>query len=145
MGNAFPSTSGKRWRALGYESSITSTSANVSATLYPSLTSPSPDLQKKRTSRAGTASAAHRPSRRAENTGGKKKKPNNNARFSREKNKIFKKGGRKRKKKEIKLPVAAMPRRRRRQRGGRRRPCLPIPALRTETKQRINCDADGRL
>lgn len=58
-----------------------------------------------------------------------------------------KKGGEKKKikKKEIKLPVAAMPRRRGGQRGGRHRPCLPIPALRTETKQRINCDADGRL
>lgn len=106
MGNAFPSTSGKRWRALSYESCITSTSTkrlrNVSRSHIHHL------LQSFRGNAcpgcAQPASTKHHPTRRAENTGGQKK--GNQQHSKKYKKKKNKRGN----KKDIKLP--AVPRRR---------------------------------
>lgn len=146
MGNAFPSTSGKRWRALSYESCITSTSTkrlrNVSRPRIHHL------LQTFRGNACpGWAEPAPNTARLSvrRTPGAKKKETQQHSKKYKDKKRGGKKKGRKRTEKGHKVAGSSGAPVERRQRGGRHRPCLPIPALRTETKQRINCDADGRL
>lgn len=111
MGNAFPSTSGKRWRALSYESCFTSTSTKRLGSVSrprihhllqtfrgnacPGWAQPAPNTARLSVRRTPGAK--------------KKRKPNNtrkNIKIKKEKKKEEEKGN----KKDIKLPVAAVPR-----------------------------------
>lgn len=113
MGNAFPSTSGKRWRALSYESCITSTSTkrlrNVSrprihhllqtfrGNACPVWAEPAPNTARLSVRRT---------------PGAKKKETQQHSKKYKDKKRGGKKKEEKGHKKDIKLPVAAVPRRR---------------------------------